>query len=66
MGKTFRSWRNKLYGHFKKHAHDLEYARAHPPEEKLWGERAKMNGSGYVTSCTQTKLMWYISYLYIN
>ncbi|KAK9912315.1 hypothetical protein M0R45_036183 [Rubus argutus] len=40
MAKTFRSWRNKLYGHFKKHAHDLEYAQAHPPEEKLWGERS--------------------------
>lgn len=40
MVKMFRSWRNKLYGHFKKHAHDLEYARAHPPEEKLWGERS--------------------------
>ncbi|XP_061994099.1 uncharacterized protein LOC133733983 isoform X2 [Rosa rugosa] len=40
MAKAFGSWRSKLHGHFKKYAHDLEYARAHPPGEKLFGERS--------------------------
>lgn len=40
MGKAYGSWRNKLHGHFKKYAHDVEYARAHPPEEKLFGQRS--------------------------
>lgn len=40
MAKTFGSWKNKLHGHFKKYAHDLAYARAQPPGEKLWGERS--------------------------
>ncbi|KAL6194253.1 hypothetical protein ACLB2K_035337 [Fragaria x ananassa] len=40
MGKAYGYWRNKLHGHFKKYAHDVEYARAHPPEEKLFGERS--------------------------
>lgn len=39
MAKSYRKWKCKLHKHFKNYANDLEYARAHPPSEKLWGKR---------------------------
>ncbi|XP_024197750.2 uncharacterized protein LOC112200977 [Rosa chinensis] len=39
MNNTFRSWKGKLHKHFKKYADDIDFARAHPPTEKVFGDR---------------------------
>ncbi|XP_062001388.1 uncharacterized protein LOC133718542 [Rosa rugosa] len=39
MNNTFRSWKGKLHKHFKKYSNDIDYARSHPPNEKLYGDR---------------------------
>ena len=39
MNTTFRNWKGKLHKHFKQFANDIGYVRAHPPEEKVFGER---------------------------
>ncbi|KAK9911051.1 hypothetical protein M0R45_034975 [Rubus argutus] len=39
MSKSYSLWRSRLNKHYKQHAYDPEYARAHPPEKLFYNRQ---------------------------